>query len=88
MRVLIPYVQPYLPPPLVRFLSKFLPFRNMRRYRDIVNVMSKQSRHIYQSKKAALEKGEEVVVQQIGEGKDIMSILSKSWFRPVMCSCM
>ena len=49
----------------------------MRRYRDIVDVMDEQSRNIYQGKKAALEKGEEAVVQQIGEGRDIMSILSK-----------
>ncbi|KIP02197.1 hypothetical protein PHLGIDRAFT_122687 [Phlebiopsis gigantea 11061_1 CR5-6] len=77
-RVLIPYVQPYLHPAVVRFLSHFLPSRSMRRYRDIVNIMDKQSRYIYQSKKAALEKGEEAVVQQIGEGKDIMSILMKA----------
>lgn len=30
---------------------------------------------VYKSKKAALMKGEDAVVQQIGKGKDILSIL-------------
>lgn len=32
---------------------------------------------VYESKKAALMEGEEMVVQPIGKGKDILSILRK-----------
>lgn len=32
---------------------------------------------IFNAKKAALEKGDDAVVLQIGEGRDIMSVLSE-----------
>ena len=47
----------------------------MKRAYDIVKTMDEQSTKIYRSKKAALEKGDESVVHQMSEGKDIMSIL-------------
>jgi hypothetical protein len=37
--------------------------------------MDKTSVEIYEHKKLALQRGEEAVLQQIGRGKDIMSIL-------------
>lgn len=37
--------------------------------------MHKMAKKIYESKKAALAAGDEAVVEQIGEGKDIMSVL-------------
>lgn len=49
----------------------------MRKYREIVSTMDEHSRQIFNSKKAALERGDESVVQQLGEGRDIMSILSQ-----------
>ena len=44
--------------------------------RMVVETLSQKTREIYGQKKAALEKGDENVVQQIGEGKDILSVLS------------
>ena len=38
------------------------------------------SEEIYESKKQALEAGDEVVTKQIGHGKDIMSILSAFFY--------
>lgn len=38
-------------------------------------TMDQQARLIFGGKMAALEKGDAAVVQQIGEGKDILSIL-------------
>lgn len=38
--------------------------------------MHRRAVHIYEQKKRALEEGDESVTKQIGEGKDIMSILS------------
>ena len=44
--------------------------------------MEAQSKNIFHGKRTALEKGDEAVVHQIGEGKDIMSILSASILLP------
>lgn len=43
--------------------------------------MDETSKKIFYLKKAALEKGDDTVVQQIGEGRDIMSVLSE------LCIC-
>lgn len=48
------------------------------------DVMHEESMAVYESKKAALMKGEEAVVQQIGKGKDILSILRKSMRRETL----
>ena len=48
-----------------------------------VRMMRTRSREIYEQKKLALAQGDEAVKLQIGEGKDIMSILSESEGRAV-----
>ena len=44
--------------------------------RDIVDVLNTTAAGIFEEKKKALEEGDEAVAHQIGEGNDIMSILS------------
>ena len=56
-------------------IARLVPPGNLQRLRDIIQTMDEQSKTIYNSKKAALEKGDEAVVHQMSEGKDIMSIL-------------
>ncbi len=73
-----PYFTKCGPPGLRRFVAKFLPYSKMQQLREIVDTLDYQSRKVYNQKKVALEKGDAAVVQQIGEGKDIISILSKS----------
>ena len=53
----------------------WLPMPELKRLKDVVVTMDTEANHIYQHKKTALEAGEESVVRQVGEGKDIMSIL-------------
>ena len=43
--------------------------------------MDEMSKKIFYHKKAALEKGDTAVVHQIGEGRDILSVLSEFCFR-------
>ncbi|RDB25854.1 Docosahexaenoic acid omega-hydroxylase CYP4F3 [Hypsizygus marmoreus] len=61
-----------------RFVVDLIPLTNVRRLRDIVNVMDATSVEIYTAKKNALAQGDEAVIKQIGRGKDIMSILMKT----------
>ena len=49
----------------------------MQQMRNVVETLSLKTREIYNEKKSALEKGDAAVVHQIGEGKDILSVLSK-----------
>ena len=67
---------PYLPSAIRKLVCRLIPNENMKTYISIVDTMDEQSRRIYYDKKAALEKGDESVIQQMSEGKDIMSILS------------
>ena len=64
------------PPEFRRFIVDLLPFKSVRRLRDIVDLMYKTSVEIFEEKKRALREGDEAVANQIGGGKDIMSILS------------
>ncbi|CCM01002.1 uncharacterized protein FIBRA_03050 [Fibroporia radiculosa] len=61
--------------PMVRLI---LPFIEVQAVRNTVDTMDRRSREIYEGKKAALREGDEAVLQQLGEGKDIMSILMNS----------
>jgi hypothetical protein len=71
------YVPDWVPKGVQRCLLKWFPNANVQKMREISEAMERNSRHIYNTKKAALEKGDEAVIQQVGEGKDIMSILSE-----------
>ena len=54
-----------------------IPDENLGKMRDIVNTMDVGSKEIFYDKKNALEKGDEVMVEQVNRGKDVMSILRK-----------
>jgi len=53
-----------------------LPWKNLHKMRDMVDVLTNTSIEIYEEKKKALEKGDETVTKQIDNGNNIMSILS------------
>jgi hypothetical protein len=53
-----------------------LPWKNLHEMRDIVDILTTTAIEIFEEKKKALEEGDEAVTQQIGNGNDIMSILS------------
>lgn len=57
-------------------LLDMIPWPQLQRLKDIVDTMSDKSTEIFLSKKRALQRGDESVLRQVGEGKDIMSILS------------
>lgn len=43
---------------------------------EVVDVMDNTSNEVFNARKQAIEKGEEAMSQQVGQGKDILSILS------------
>jgi hypothetical protein len=64
------------PPRFRRVLVNLLPFENVRRLRDVVDIMHNTSVDILREKRRALKEGGDAVAEQIGGGKDIISILS------------
>lgn len=72
------------PPGLRRFLLDLTPIANVQRVKDIVDIMDRTSAEILADKKAALASGDEAVLKQVGQGKDLMSVL-RAWF--VLLGC-
>ncbi|KAM5532962.1 hypothetical protein V8D89_013359, partial [Ganoderma adspersum] len=64
-----------LPPRIGGMLVDAIPSRRVQRMKHIVRTMRERSEEIIAEKRAALQKGDESTVQQVSEGKDIMSIL-------------
>lgn len=54
-----------------------MPWKNPRRLRDIIDVMDRTSVHIFEEKKLTLAEGDEAMSKKVGQGKDVISILSK-----------
>lgn len=59
-----------------RFVVNKLPSPHIQNIKNVVDIMSARSYEIFNQKKDSLKDGDEAVVRQVGEGKDIMSILS------------
>jgi len=65
-------------PSFRRFILDRVPHKKLQRLKEIVDIMTNKSVEIFNEKRAAMKAGEEVVMQQLSEGKDIMSILIKA----------
>ena len=74
-RILLPPLCKYTSPELRRWVLERIPWAPLQKIRRIVDTMDHMSHDIYDAKMAALLKGEEAVVQQVSEGKDILSKL-------------
>lgn len=70
---------PWLGPAWFRqFISNLIPSPTFMHVRSVINTISSQSWSIYSDKKEALLKGDEELKHQVGQGKDLMSILCTS----------
>ena len=82
---MIPVVRKLGPPAFRRFLLEASPSADLQKIKDTVDVMTDTSNQIFQHKLRALRSGDEKLLQRMGAGKDIMSILrehlSIKWLR-------
>lgn len=74
-RFFIPLLVKLGPASFRRFLLDLTPNPDLQKVKKIVDVMSETSGDIYREKLSALNNGDESVLRQMGEGKDVMSIL-------------
>ncbi|KDR76351.1 hypothetical protein GALMADRAFT_67729, partial [Galerina marginata CBS 339.88] len=65
-------------PKFMRFMVNIIPSKPMHQLRDIIDVIYNTLVEILESKKKALAEGDEAVTRQIGQGKDIISILLRA----------
>lgn len=63
-----------------RFLVEHAPFKAVQQMKKIVDTMYNMSIEILESKKKALEEGDEATEEQVARGKDILSILRECFF--------
>ncbi|KAL4249739.1 Cytochrome P450 superfamily protein [Abortiporus biennis] len=61
-----------------RRLVEIIPHPLIQKIKDIVDTMQLHSTKIFDGKKQALKAGDEAVVEQISQGKDVMSVLMKA----------
>jgi hypothetical protein len=75
---LLPYAYKLVTPGWLRrkLFVDINPSKTLHRVRDIVDIMDETSRDIFAKKKTALAKGEDAILSQTGQGKDIMSVMS------------
>ncbi|KZP32004.1 cytochrome P450 [Athelia psychrophila] len=77
-RMLLPYVAGWGTPSFRRTIVKMIPVTDLQNTLKMVDTMHKTSIDIFESKKAALARGDQAMVAQVGRGKDLMSILLKA----------
>ena len=74
-RILSPRLVKIGSPQFRKLIVNLLPFQSVQNLRQIVSIMDMAARRIITERKEALRSGEDAVLQQIGEGKDILSRL-------------
>lgn len=77
-RQFLPWAVKLGPPNFRKFLVDIVPWEKLHQVRDMVKLINKTSAEVLEAKKRALQQGDQAVLEQIGQGKDIISILCMS----------
>ncbi|KAI9453265.1 cytochrome P450 [Lactarius psammicola] len=77
-RNLLPYVDKIFHPKILKFLGRTFPWPKLNHLVDITETINCKSRGIYETKKRLLELGDDATVRQVGDGKDIISLLIRA----------
>ncbi|KAF7370352.1 hypothetical protein MSAN_00666600 [Mycena sanguinolenta] len=75
---LLPFLLRTTPAAFRRWMINFVPMSDLHLARDLVDVMDNNSRQILAKKTEAIAKGDAAVMEQVGQGKDIMSLLMRA----------
>ncbi|KAI0333104.1 cytochrome P450 [Cubamyces sp. BRFM 1775] len=75
---LLPWLVRVGPPSFRRKIVEVIPLKIVQRLRQIIDTIHSRSIEIINEKKAALERGDEALKEQVGEGKDLMSVLLRA----------
>ena len=75
-RNLFPYVYKIFHPKILKFVGRMLPWPKLHHLMDLSETMNAEARHIYETKRRLLEQDGDATIKQVGEGKDIIGLLS------------
>lgn len=75
--LILPYLSNIGSAAFRRWVIRLIPSKNIQALVEAAETMDESSKKIFNEKKAALKRGDDAVVHQIGEGRDILSILSE-----------
>jgi len=78
IRLFVPWFTKMGSPGFLGNLVRYIPWNKLRNMLHVVDVMDQTSKDIFEKKKVALQEGDEATLRQIGEGRDIMSILLRA----------
>lgn len=71
----MPYVSLIGTPAFRRKVLEWIPMKRLHKLKGVVDTMHRRATEIYDEKKTLLQRGDEALLLQVGEGKDLMSIL-------------
>ncbi|KAG6867970.1 hypothetical protein C0993_008931 [Termitomyces sp. T159_Od127] len=77
IQFLLPILVKIGSPKFRRWLVDHFPSKRLRAIRDIIDIWDRTTTEIFEAKKRALKEGDEALAQQIGQAKDLMSILTE-----------
>ncbi|KAF9224511.1 cytochrome P450 [Gyrodon lividus] len=78
VRDLLPYLINIGPASLRRYILKKTPSELVQDIVNVVDAMDRTCTEVFEAKKKAFAEGDDAVMQQVGQGKDIMSILLRA----------
>ncbi|KAF9811020.1 hypothetical protein IEO21_06724 [Rhodonia placenta] len=78
LRQLTPHLVKMGPKWFRRLAVDLFPNAHLQTVKHVSDTMSERSQNIFHEKKVALNNGDEAVLRQVGEGRDIMSILLRA----------
>ena len=76
---MLPYARAVVPVRLRGILARIAPFSAARDMKLHADLVAQKLRQLFEVKKRAIEQGDEAIAQQIGGGKDLMSIFGKAY---------
>jgi len=65
-------------PKILKCMGKAAPWRAVNHIIELMDSMHANARELYETKKRLLELGDSATIKQVGDGKDIISLLSAS----------
>lgn len=76
---LLPLLRAVAPPALLRALTHITPIPALHEAQGLVDILDAKSQKILHMKREAMTRGDAAVLEQVGHGKDLMSLISMSF---------
>ena len=76
-RTVFPYIHNIFHPKFLKLMGQIVPWRSLNRVIELADIMNANARDIYKTKQRLLQSGDDATTKQVGDGNDIISLLSE-----------